>query len=533
MPEPAEAPFWRRGVLYQVYPRSFADASGDGIGDLPGIIDHLEYLQWLGIDAIWLNPITRSPDRDMGYDVSDYCAVQPAFGTLDDLRRLIAEGNRRGIRVLLDLVPNHTSDQHPWFVEARTSKTAEHRDWYLWADGKPDGTPPNNWVSHFGGPAWTLDQRTHQYYLHSFDPGQPDLNWRNPLVATEFERILKFWFDLAASGFRIDVAHGMIKDARLRDNPPAGPDDPERVRRLGQRLEYNFDQPEVHDILRSWRRIADGYDPPRVLIGETDVYDIARLRRYYSHGDELHLAFNFPFMHAPFDAATLQAVAEETQAAILPQGWPVWTLGNHDVSRYPTRWGQGDRDRIRCALLILFGLRGTPVLYYGDEIGMPDTPVPFEAMTDPIALRNWPARKGRDPCRTPMPWEPGGGGGFTRPGVRPWLPFGDLAACNVADQREDPGSTLWFTRDLIALRRASTDLQEGGYRSLPATPGCWAWRRGRSTTVAVNLSDRDGEASGVIGEIRMSTRREREGGRVGGRLALRPWEGVIAVGDPA
>ena len=465
----------------------------------------------------------------MGYDVADYTAVQPWFGTLDTVDRLVAEARRRGIRVLLDLVPNHTSDEHPWFQDARSARTARHRDWYLWADPRPAGGLPNNWISHFGGPAWTLDPRTGQYYLHSFDPGQPDLNWRNPEVVEAFDGILRFWFDRGVAGFRIDVAHGMIKDRLLRDNPPALASDPPRVRALGQHLRYNFDQPEVHHILRRWRRLADGYNPRRVLIGETDVQDVERLRRYSRQGDELHLAFNFPFLHAAFDADALRQIAEAAEAAMIPHGWPVWTISNHDVSRFPSRWCAGDPRKVRCALLMLLTMRGTPVLYYGDEIGMPDTEVPFAAMLDPIARRNWPARTGRDPARTPMPWSAQPGAGFTDPGVTPWLPFGDLRACNVAEQRRDETSVLWFVRDLIALRRHTADLHAGDSVRWPAPTGCWAWRRGAGVLVALNLTDAEAALERVVGTIALGTRPERPRGPIAGALVLQPWEGVVVA----
>ena len=261
--------WWRDGVIYQIYPRSFQDSSGDGVGDLPGIISRLDYLQWLGVDAIWLNPITVSPDADFGYDVADYCNVQPVLGDLRAVDDLIRAAGERGIKVLLDIVPNHTSDRHPWFIDARSSRTSRHRDWYVWADPKPDGSRPNNWVSAFGGPAWTLDKTTGQYYLHNFLPEQPDLNWWNPEVRDAFDAIYRFWFDRGVAGFRIDVAHGIVKDRELRDNPIATKDDPPHVRVVGQRMIYNVERPEVHDVLRHWRRLADGYTPPRVLLGET------------------------------------------------------------------------------------------------------------------------------------------------------------------------------------------------------------------------------------------------------------------------
>src|SRR5689334_4537025 len=290
MPDESTA-WWRNAVVYQIYPRSFADTTGDGVGDLRGIVEHLDHLEWLGVDAIWLNPVTVSPDADWGYDVSDYTAVQPALGTMADLDTLLDEATRRELRVLLDLVPNHTSIEHPWFVDARSSRASAYRDWYVWADPKPDGSAPNNWVSSFGGPAWTLDDASGQYYLHNFLPEQPDLNWWNDDVCAAFDEILAFWFDRGIAGFRIDVCHMIIKDAELRDNPPARADDHAMAEFVRQEPVYNANRPEVHDIIRRWRHLADTYDPPRVLIGETNVEDLELMARYYGRGDdELHLA---------------------------------------------------------------------------------------------------------------------------------------------------------------------------------------------------------------------------------------------------
>ena len=305
--------WWRDGVIYQIYVRSFQDSNGDGIGDLPGVIRRLDYLQWLGVDAIWLSPITVSPDADYGYDVADYCNVQPAFGDLGDVDRLIREAAERGIRVILDIVPNHSSDRHPWFTDARSGRGARHRDWYVWADPKADGGYPNNWVSAFGGPAWTRDEHTGQYYLHNFLAQQPDFNWWNSEVADAFDEIYRFWFDRGVAGFRIDVAHGIVKDRELRDNPLATKDDPPDVRALGQRMVYNIDRPEVHDVLRHWRTLADRYQPPRILLGETYVIDVRTMGRFYGIGDELNLAFNFTFVHAPLQAAALAEVVAETE----------------------------------------------------------------------------------------------------------------------------------------------------------------------------------------------------------------------------
>jgi alpha-glucosidase len=500
--------WWREGAVYQIYPRSFADSNGDGIGDLAGVLDRLDYLEWLGVDGVWLNPVMPSPNADWGYDVADYCDVHPELGDLDTLDALVAEAGRRGIRVLLDIVPNHSSDQHPWFRDALTSQSARHRDWYVWADGR-DGGPPNNWRSVFGGPAWTLDERTGQYYLHNFLAAQPDLNWWNPEVRDSFDRILRFWFDRGIAGFRIDVAHGIVNDRELRDDPPAN-DGRDRLQPV-----YSMNRPEVHDVFRRWRRLCEDYDPARVLIGETHVLDPVVMASYYGQGDELQLAFNFAFVYAPFDAGSLRDVVERTEAAIPEGGWPVWTLSNHDVVRFTTRWCDGDEARARCALLALMCLRGTPVLYYGDELGLPQAEVPEAARHD---------MAGRDGARTPMPWSDGPGRGFTREGIEPWLPFG--SGPNVAAQRDDPSSTLSLCRDLLALRREHPGLRQAPYSSLPAPDGVWAWARGDRYAAAVNLGEED-EVVELSGTVLVGTNRDRDGERVPSGLALGPAEGVL------
>ncbi len=483
-PRDGDASWWRPGVLYQIYPRSFADSNSDGVGDLRGIIDRIDYLQWLGVDAVWMSPITVSPNADWGYDVADFRSVDPELGTMADFEELLDVAHERGIRVLLDFVPNHTSDQHPWFADARASRTAPFRDWYVWADPQPDGSPPNNWVSSFGGPAWTLDDRTGQYYLHNHLSEQPDLNWWNEDLRDEFDDLLRFWFDRGVDGFRIDVCNVIVKDAELRDNPPSTEDDPLDVQLFGQRPVYNANRPEVHDVLRRWRTIADSYDPPRVLLGETPVDDLAELGRYYGVDlDELQLAFNFPFINAPFDAATMPDLVARIETALPPGAWPAWTGSNHDMSRFATRWAHDDPRRVRAALLMLLTLRGTPVLYQGDEIGLGDTTLEQPDLRDPLGVRYWPAYAGRDAMRTPMHWRKGPGGGFTDAGVRPWLPMGDTA-CNVEDQREDPSSILNLARDLLARRAATPDLCLGAY-SRAARPGGRLgvaprrWTRGR------------------------------------------------------
>ncbi|MCZ7528328.1 MAG: alpha-amylase family glycosyl hydrolase [Acidimicrobiia bacterium] len=529
--DPPDRTWWRDGVLYQVYPRSFADSNGDGVGDLRGIVEHLDHLAWLGVDGVWITPVTVSPDDDWGYDVADYTSVQPALGTLDDLDELLEEAARHDIRVILDLVPNHTSVRHPWFLDARSSRTSRHRDWYVWADPGPDGSPPNNWLGSFGGSAWTLDEETGQYYLHNFLPSQADLNWWNEEVREEFDRILRFWFDRGVAGFRIDVCHMIVKDRELRDNPPTDEADHWFEQLRGQRQLFNAGRPEVHDVLRRWRAIADSYDPPRVLLGETHVFDPRLLASFYGRGDELNLAFNFLFMHAPFGADGLAEAVQTTEASLPPGAWPLWAAGDHDYPRFPTRWCGGDPDRARAVLVLLLTLRGTPILYYGDELGLPDTDVPRERLRDPVSIALYPVF-GRDPARTPMPWRPGPGAGFTDPGVEPWLPLGDRAAGTVEDQRDDPSSTLHLCRDLIRLRAEVPDLRREDYEPLPSPTGVWAYRRGPRVIVAANLGDEPAAVDGVSGTVRIATRRDRDGTRVRGRLELGPSDAVVLEAEP-
>ena len=522
--------WWHGGVFYQIYPRSFADSNGNGHGDLPGIISRLDYLAELGIAGLWLSPITVSPNRDWGYDVADYCDIDPAFGTLEDLDTLVRQGAERGIAILLDLVPNHTSDLHPWFIDARSGRDAAHRDYYVWADPSADGGPPNNWVSIFGGSAWELDEASGQYFLHNFEAQQPDLNWWNDDVRRSFDDIVRFWWDRGVSGFRIDVCNMMIKDAELRDNPPATTDDPLDQQFMGFKAVYNTDRPEAHDILHHWRTISDTYEPGRLLIGETNVEQLPALMEFYGDGsNELHGGFNFVFINAALDAAAMRTIVEDVEASLPGAAWPIWTGSNHDVSRLATRWAGGDPDKVRCALLILLTLRGTPFLYQGDEIGLTDGPIEQSDLLDRVGIRFWPYYKGRDAERTPMQWADVEGGGFTEPGVRPWLPMGDHSECNVADQVADPDSVLRFTRRAIAARRASDDLAVGAYRSLPSAAGTWVFARGGATVVALNMSDAPVEIAGLDGSIVLATDRSFEGTVADGTLTLDRWSGVVAL----
>jgi alpha-glucosidase len=520
--------WWRDGVIYQIYPRSYRDANGDGVGDLAGITERLDHLAWLGVDAIWITPITVSPDTDWGYDVADYTAVQPAFGDLADFDRLVAEAEARGIKVVLDLVPNHTSDRHPWFREAKASQDSPRRDYYVWAEGKADGSPPNNWRSSFGGPAWTHDPASGQYYLHNFLPTQPDLNWWAEGVREEFDRILRFWFDRGVAGFRIDVCHAIVKDKELRDNPPAEPGDHPYVFRFGQRKVYNAERPEAHDVFRRWRAIAEEYDPPRLLLGETYILDVERLRPFYGEGDELQLAFNFVFLHSPFNAAGLRSIVDASERALQEPAWPVWAISTHDLPRFVDRWCGGSAEQARTVLLMLLTLRGTPVLYYGDELGMRDVPVPPQQRRDPVGTGSYDAGDGRDPCRTPMPWSPGPGGGFTTPDADPWLPLSTQPGVTVEEQRADPHSMLVLCRDLIALRRSEPDLTAGDYAGLPSPDGVWGYRRGQRFVVVLNLSDQPAVFEHGAGDstVRLGTNRSRDGEAVGASLRLGPWEGV-------
>ncbi len=529
--------WWRHGVIYQIYPRSFQDSNGDGIGDLPGITSRLDHLNdgtpdSLGVDAIWLSPFYPSPMADFGYDVSDYCDVAPEYGTLADFDELLAQAHRRGIRVLVDFVPNHTSDRHPWFLASRSSRDDTHRDWYVWRDPKPDGSPPNNWRSVFRavGGAWTFDRPTGQYYLHSFLPQQPDLDWWNPEVRAAMHDVLRFWLDRGVDGFRIDVAHKMARDPELRDNPPGL----ESGGAAGiQRRDEDW--PEVHVILREFRRLLDAYED-RMAVGEVGIYDPARLVRYFGDAqDELQLAFNFAFLVQPWSAEAFRASVERYQEVLPAGAWPTYTLSNHDNPRARSRYADGAADsddagavrRARVAAMLLLTLRGTPFIYYGEEIGQADGEVPAERVVD---------RDGRDPERTPMQWDDGPGAGFT-PGD-PWLPIGSEArAVNVAAQRDVPRSMLSLYRRLIWFRRRSAALREGSYRSIGHQPGVFAFLRetgDERLLVALNFRHARVALRGGYhelpgsGTLELSTDPDREPGAVSlPSFELGPDEGVI------
>jgi alpha-glucosidase len=520
-------PWWHGAVVYQIYVRSWQDTNDDGYGDLRGVISRLDHVRWLGVDAIWLSPTMPSPDADWGYDVSDYTGVHPELGTLDDIDALIEAAGSAGLRVLLDLVPNHTSSAHPWFVDAASARDSAHRDYYVWADPAPGGGPPSNWLDATGRSAWQWDDRTGQYYLHNYLPEQPDLNWWAPAVHEEFKQILAFWFERGVAGIRIDVAHGLYKDSLLRDNPVAKDESP-LDSRFGFSPVYSANRPQTHAVYRDWRRIADRYAPPKLLLGETWTGDYGKLARFYGHDDELQLAFNFPFVFAEFSAPALSSVVEQTLAHLPAGACPVWTASNHDVGRFATRWCGNDPRKIRLALLVLTTLPGTAVLYYGDEIGMTDVNVPAGERRD----RMTPAAAGpagsRDRGRTPMRWDASDRAGFTSAEVRPWLPVGDVAGPDVAGpdvarQMQDPDSTLSFCRHLIAMRRAEFGGQVAGYERLSSAEDFWSYLVGEITVLA-NFSGQRRPAAPPAGQLLLASYGAEP---PAGELVLEPWQGLV------
>lgn len=483
-------PWWQAGVIYQIYPRSFQDTNGDGIGDLKGIARRLDYLVDLGIDAIWISPIYPSPMADFGYDVADYCGIDQRFGTLADFDDLLAQTHACGLKLVLDFVPNHSSDQHPWFVESRSSRHNPKRDWYLWRDPAPGGGPPNNWISDFGGSAWEWDEATGQYYYHAFLKEQPDLNWRNSAVRTAMYDAMRFWFDRGVDGFRIDVLWHMIKAADFPDNPPNPAYRPAMgdMHRLLQL--HSTDQPEIHAIAAEMRAVADGYGTrgqgERLLIGEIYL-PVERLMDYYGGARaEVQLPFNFQLIDAPWRARALAALIANYEAVLPPGGWPNWVLGNHDRPRIASKRGEA---QARVAAMLLLTLRGTPTLYYGDELGLSDVVVPPEQLQDPRELREPGLGLGRDPVRTPMPWDASANAGFSQ--VSPWLPLNaDWPMRNAVGMADEPASILTLYRHLLALRREHPALAIGEFTLLDSAGDVLAYERryeAQRVIVALNL----------------------------------------------
>ncbi|MFN3215232.1 MAG: alpha-amylase family glycosyl hydrolase [Acidimicrobiales bacterium] len=503
--------WWETAVFYQIYPRSFADANGDGIGDLAGIRSRLSHLAWLGVDALWLSPIYPSPMADFGYDVADYCDVDPVFGDLAELDALVADAHDIGMRVTLDWVPNHTSDRHPWFVDARSRRDAAKRDWYVWRDPAPDGGRPNNWDACWDiGPAWTFDEATGQYYLHLFLPEQPDLNWANPEVQAAMLDTLRFWLDRGIDGFRADVVHLIGKDPSLPDLATAGTPI------------ISNDHHSTHEHLRRIRSLLDSYAHRPMMVGEVNLFGPGQVRSYHGDDDELTLVFDFRPTYSRWTAEEFRRRIVEVEAEYDDGTWPTWVLGNHDVVRQRTRWGS--EARARAGAVFLLTQRGTPYLYAGEELGLPDAEIPADRVVDP---------GGRDGCRAPVPWTIDAGHGW---GADPWLPFvEDAAALSVEAQREDPGSTLHLYRSLLALRRRTPALHRGAQRLLESPEGVVAWERTNGedrVVVAVNFTS-EPRSMDLTGEVLLSSLvggdRAAQGSSTADAGELGPDEAVIVI----
>ncbi|UFH57434.1 alpha-amylase family glycosyl hydrolase [Spirosoma sp. KNUC1025] len=522
--------WWQEGIIYQIYPRSYQDSNGDGIGDLQGILKRLDYLKELGITAVWLSPIFPSPMADFGYDISDYQGIHPLFGTLSDFDELVNAVHNRGLKLILDLVPNHTSDQHPWFLESRSSRDNPKRDWYIWHDSLPDGGVPNNWLSVFGGPAWEWDEATGQYYYHAFLKEQPDLNWRNPEVQEAMLNVMRFWLEKGVDGFRVDVMWHMIKDKNLRDNPP-NPNYQPYMATYDQLLPvYSTDQSEVHELVLQMRQVLDGYDS-RLLIGEIYL-PINQLVAYYGiDGKGAHLPFNFQLLLLPWDARQIAAAIDQYEGALPESGWPNWVLGNHDQARISSRVG---KEQARVAALLLLTLRGTPTIYYGEEIGMRDVPIPFDEIQDPQGLNMPDKNLSRDPARTPMQWSRGLNAGFTE--GKPWLRLArDFSRENVERQQDDPYSVLSFYKRLIKLRQQEPALMVGDYIPVYSDAQLIVYIRQLEGhprfLILLNLSHRPGyfkaKDSSMHGVVKIATVPEWEGNEVNDTISLGGDEGII------
>jgi alpha-glucosidase len=505
--------WWRGAAIYQIYPRSFADGDGDGVGDLGGLTDRLDYVAGLGVEVVWLNPIYPSGGVDGGYDVADYTSVDPDYGDLDAFDRFLGAAHDRGLKVLVDFVPNHTSDRHPWFVESRSSRRSAKRDWFVWADGR-DGGPPNNWLSSFGGSPWVWDEQTGQFFLATFYAQQPDLNWHNPDVRDAMTGAMRFWVARGVDGFRLDVVHALGKDRLLRDNPPEAPAAGSSAPLEQPR--YDLDRVETHEMVRAMRK-AVGIDP--LLLGEVWLLSLPQVHRYLGP-DELDLAFNFPFAMAPWNPPVLSFLIAQTEAVFAAaEEWPCYHLSNHDTPRHGTRFGQR---AIKPAAMLLLTLRGTPVLYYGEEIGMVDGDVPPGRRRD---------RVGRDGCRTPMQWDDSANGGFCPAGAEPWLPVAaGFDRRNVAAQEKDSDSVLSLYRRLLALRRRAPALRTGRYREVGSSPFAMVYRRERGAErflIVLCFAAEPMELPVSPGVVAVGTTAAREGERLRRTCVLGPDEGLV------
>ncbi len=537
-----EHPWWQSAVVYEIYPRSFQDSDGDGIGDLEGIIERIDYLAWLGIDAVWLTPIYPSPMVDFGYDVADYTGIHPLFGDLSTFDRLVDALHARNIRLILDLVPNHTSDQHPWFIDAISSKDSPKRDWYIFRNPAAGGGAPNNWVSIAGGSAWTLDEASGQYYCHRFLKEQPDLNWRNADVRAAMYDAMRFWLERGVDGFRLDVFWLLIKDDRFRSEPLSpvyveGEPDFRRTLEI-----YSADRPEIHEIAREMRAVTAEFGEDKVLIGEIYLPAEKLVTYYGKNGDGLHLPFNFNLMWQAWRPEALLAYVQRYESVLaahgtppshgtLPSqgpscGWPSWVLGNHDQKRIASRVGPA---QARVAMLILLTLRGTPTLYYGDELGLENVPVPAGQGQDPFGHAH--PDQGRDPVRSPMPWS-ASGGGFTT--GRPWLPLAaDYAEKCVETSKADPASLLNLTREILALRHREPALSLGAWSEVAVEGDVLAYARGDGNPCFVILANLDAVPKSVRlrepfhGIIELSTVNRPHRTEIGAETDLGPDEAII------
>ncbi len=522
--------WWQTGVIYQIYPRSFLDSNNDGVGDLNGIAQKLDYLRWLGVDALWLSPIYPSPMADFGYDITDYTDVHPLFGTLNDLDHLVQQAHQHDLKLILDFVPNHTSDEHPWFQESRKSRANEKRDWYIWRDPAPNGGPPNNWHSRFTGSAWQFDAQTGQYYLHLYDVKQPDLNWRNPQVRQAMYDVMRFWLDRGIDGFRVDALEVLLKDEHFPDNPtnPAWKSgDPPNT--FLQEI-YIIDQPGMHEIMQQMRSITEQYHQ-RVLIGELYL-PLENLMPYYGEQlDEIHLPFNFGFVNLPrWEARAIRHAVDSYEKALPHDAWPNWVLGNHDRSRIASRVG---REQARLTQMLLLTLHGTPTCYYGEELGMQDIVLSPELIRDPLAKDN--PQYSRDPVRSPMQWDNSANAAFSPEEVTPWLPVAnDYQLFNVETERQDPHSFLNLTRALLSIRRSHDALTLGSYRSIEQNnEQCFLYQRqydNKCCLIALNFSEQEQ----IIplpqqnhGHILLSTYMDREGFISLSSISLRRNEGLL------
>jgi alpha-glucosidase len=520
--------WWQKGIIYQIYPRSFMDSNADGVGDIQGIITRLDYLQWLGVQAIWVSPVYPSPMADFGYDISDYTGIHSLFGTLKDFDALLEQVHGRGMKLILDLVPNHSSDQHPWFLESRSSRDNPKRNWYLWHDPGKDGGPPNNWLSVFGGSGWEWDETTGQYYYHAFLKEQPDLNWRNPEVQEAMLDAMRFWMDRGVDGFRVDVMWHMIKDNQWRNNPP-NPDYKTHLATYENLIPaYSTDQPEVHEIVGQMRRLMNEYED-RLIIGEIYL-PIHKLVTYYGVNNQgAHLPFNFQLIALPWNARQISSAIDQYEGALPANGWPNWVLGNHDQSRIASRVG---KSQARIAAMLLLTLRGTPTIYYGDEIGMHDVAIPEEEVQDPQGLNMPGLNLSRDPFRTPMQWDDSLNAGFTT--GKPWLRLAeDYKRNNVQAQKNDPESMLTLYHRLIQLRNSEPALHIGNYTPVYTEGDLLAFIReaDKRFLILLNLSHAPGYFTPtdmeLQGKILISTCFDRQGDDVHGKIALNGDEGLV------